>query len=123
MNLRLLAFYDVHTCMSCFLFTPQQTPKPKFVNFYKENRADFERDQPHLTPAELTKFAMNKFKQLYPDKSGSDVNGAGNATPAESSKAQNGKSNAPNAKRKINTDDQTERSGIAKLARFSFKKQ
>lgn len=86
------------------------------MNFYKENRADFERDNSHLTPAELTKFAMNKFKQLYPDKS----NGT---TTDESSKAQNGKYNAPNAKRKINTDDHTERSGISKLARFSFKKQ
>lgn len=93
------------------------------MNFYKENRADFERDNPYLTPAELTKFAMNKFKQLYPDKPGSDTNGTVTATTDDSSKAQNGKHNAPNAKRKINTDDQTERSGIAKLARFSFKKQ
>lgn len=86
------------------------------MNYYKENRADFERENPHLTKAELTKFAMNKFKQLYPDTNGT--------TTDESSKAaQNGQSNGPNAKRKINTDDQTERSGIAKLARFSFKKQ
>lgn len=87
------------------------------MNFYKENRSDFERENPDLTPAELTKFAMNKFKQLYPDKSGNDTN-----TDESSKSAQNGKYSAPNAKRKINTDDQTERSGIAKLARFSFKK-
>lgn len=94
------------------------------MNFYKENRADFERENPHFTPAELTKFAMNKFKQLYPDKSGADTNGSTTVASDESNKAaQNGKYNAPNAKRKINTDtDQTERSGIAKLARFSFKK-
>lgn len=92
------------------------------MNYYKENRAEFERDNPNLSKAELTKFAMNKFKQLYPDKSDSDRNGT--TTTDESGKAaQNGKQNGPNAKRKINTDDQTERSGIAKLARFSFKKQ
>lgn len=100
-------------CYFPLLYCPQ-TSKPKFVNFYKENRANFERDNPHLTPAELTKFAVNKFKQLYPDKSnGIEID--------ESNKAQNGNSNA---KRKINIDDHTERSGIAaKLARFSCEKK
>lgn len=80
--------------------------------FYNENKADFERENPDLTPAELTKFAMNKFRQMYPTKSnGTTVNGNDDAD----------KSKAPNAKRKINTDD-NERSGIAKLAKFSFKK-
>lgn len=88
------------------------------MNFYKENRENFEQDNPNLTPAELTKVAMSKFKQLYPDKSNGTT-----TTTNESTKAQSGKYNAPNAKRKINTDDHTERSGIAKLARFSSKKQ
>lgn len=99
-----------------------QTPKPKFVDFFKENRPIFESENPQLTPAELTKFAMNKFKQLYPKKS-NGINGDMNATTNESNKTHNGKSNAPNAKRKINTDEHGERSGIAKLARFSFGKQ
>lgn len=76
------------------------------MEFYNEHRAEFERDNPELTPAELTKVAMNKYKLIYPRK----ING----TPTGS--------NGVSAKRKINTDD-GERSGIAKLARFSFKKQ
>lgn len=80
--------------------------------FYSDNKADFERENPGLTPAELTKFAMNKFRQLYPGKS--------NGTTTENNV--DGKSNVPSAKRKINTEDNPG-SGIAKLAKFSFKKQ
>lgn len=81
--------------------------------FYNENKAVFESENPGLTPAELTKFAMNKFRQMHPAKS--------NGTTVDSNDDTN-KSKSSTAKRKINTED-NERSGIAKLAKFSFKKQ
>lgn len=77
--------------------------------YFNENRTEFERSNPTVTPAELTKIAMNKYKQLYPGK-------ANGSTPTIDA------SNGSTAKRKINTDD-NERSAVAKLARFSFKKQ
>lgn len=92
-----------------------QMPKPSFMSFYGEKKAEFEKEKPDLTPAELTKYAMNKFRELYSGKSNaSDVDASG--------KDGTNQSNGPNAKRKINTEE-NERSGIAKLARFSFTKQ
>lgn len=80
--------------------------------YYNEHRAEFEGDNPGVLPAELTKIAMNKYKQLYPSKS--------NGTAANDDDST--KTNGSSAKRKINTEE-NERSGVAKLARFSFKKQ
>lgn len=93
-----------------------QTSKPTFIAYFNENKAEFERDNPELTPAELTKHAMNKYRQIYSNKTnGNDVeiNGKDDAS----------KSSAPAVKRKITPDDNEQRSGIAKLSRFSFKKQ
>lgn len=92
-----------------------QTPKPTFIAYFTENKAELEKEKPELKPNELTKYAMNKFKQLYA--------GTTNGTDIESNgKDGASKFGAPNAKRKINTEE-NERSGIAKLARFSFTKQ
>lgn len=58
---------------------------------------------------------MNKFRQIYGNKTNghdAETNGKDDAS----------KSSAPAAKRKITPED-NERSGIAKLSRFSFKKQ
>lgn len=87
-------------------------PKPTFVSFYSEHKAELEKEKPNLTPAELTKYAMNKFRELYAGKP-ADVDANG--------KDDTNKSNGSNAKRKINIED-NQRSGIAKLARFSFNK-
>lgn len=62
---------------------------------------------PDLTPAELTKYAMGKYKAIFSNQS------ASNET--------NGKATS-SAKRKINTEDTNEQSGIAKLAKFQFSK-
>lgn len=80
--------------------------------FYNDNKAEFERENPTLTPSELTKFAMNKFRQMYPGKTNGMTTNGDDAS----------KSSVPSAKRKINTVDSS-LSGTAKLARFTFKKQ
>lgn len=91
------------------------------MHFYREHHDDLERENPHLTPQELTKLAMSKYKQLFLDKSnGSGIESNGIATADESN---NGQTEKQNPKRKINQDEGTERSGMAKLARFSFKNQ
>lgn len=77
--------------------------------WFKEHRAALQVENPESSPAELTKFGMNKYKQLYPvaeDKKQADT--AGDDTPKQSVAA----------KRKLN-DGQ---SGIAKLAKFNFSK-
>lgn len=82
------------------------------MEFYNEHRAEFEIENPGLAPAELTKMAMKKYKEIYPGKS--------RGTPSDASKNDDtNKSNGFSAKRKIDTEGD----GIAKLARFSFKKQ
>lgn len=86
------------------------------MEFYSEHRAEFERENPGVPPAELTKIAMNQYKQIYPSKSNGTPNGAGNSDDAN-------KSNGLSAKRKIDTDDNERSSSSVKLARFSFKKQ
>lgn len=84
-----------------------QATKPPFVEYFNANKAEFSRENPDLTPSELTKFAMGKYKQAYAAKT--------NGTPTTEDSS---KSNGLNAKRKINTED-NERSGIAKLAKYS----
>lgn len=82
-------------------------PKPSFMVYYNEHRNELEKENAGVPPAELTKIAMNKYKQLYSSK-----------TNEEDELIQ---SNNTSAKRKINADE-NERSGIAKLARYNFKK-
>lgn len=82
--------------------------------YYNEHRSEFERENPEIAPAELTKIAMNKYKQLYSNKT-NGVNGANEDN-------ETNQSIGTSSKRKINADG-NDRSGIAKLARFSFKKQ
>lgn len=103
------------SCLIIFsvILSTLQASKPTFVNFYNENKGEFEKDNPSMTPAELTKYAMNKFRLLYPVK--------GDGTASDTNDDTN-KSTTPNAKRKINNED-IQGSGVAKLARFSFKKQ
>lgn len=92
--------------------------------WYKENRADFQSQRSDLSPADLTKFAMNKYKQLFPpanEKPNGDANANANAnanTNNDTPKQTNGAATNGTVKRKI-ADGQ---SGISKLARFNFSK-
>lgn len=66
--------------------------------WHKENKVKLQSEKPDLTPAELTKYAMGKYKTIF--SSGTD---------------------AISIKRKIG-DGATDQSGIAKLAKFNFNK-
>lgn len=73
---------------------------------------------PDLIPAELTKYAMGKYKQLFPavnDKPNGDTN---SNTKNDTPKQTNGVTTNGTVKRKM-SDGQ---SGISKLARFNFNK-
>lgn len=80
-----------------------QEAKPKFIPWFKENRAELSKKNPELKPGELTKHAMNLFNSIYPKTDSSESNGETNKT----------------AKRKINEENGHETSGIAKLAKFA----
>lgn len=79
------------------------TPKsrPTFIEWYKEHREELQKECPDLTPAELTKHSMGKYRTIY----------ASNCDTPSS------------AKRKITADGANGTpSGIAKLAKFNFTK-
>lgn len=84
----------------------QAKPKPTFMEWYKEIQSDLKEDNSDLTPAELTKLAMSKYKQLFPAESKTYTNGSSDNTPNNT------------GKRKSND----KQSGIAKLAKFNFSK-
>lgn len=92
------------------VYFPQQTPKPSFLVWHKDNKTELQKERPDLAPAEMTKYAMNKYKALFNNDKNNTDNGNG------------AKSTTTNAKRKINTDDAAQQSGIAKLAKFNFSK-
>lgn len=81
-----------------------QATKPSFIVYYNEHRDEFEKENPDVAKADLTKIAMSKYKQIYSSK-------ANGSTP------NNSEFNSPTTKRKISADE-GERSGIAKLAKF-----
>lgn len=91
--------------MICLFFCSQSTLKPTFIQWYKVHKDELMAEKPDITPVELTKYGMNKYKLLYPV----EEKASGDDTPKETSSA---------AKRKL-TEGQ---SGIAKLARFNFNK-
>lgn len=80
--------------------------------WYKKHEAELRAERPELIPTELTKYAMNKYKTLYPLKGGAEPSNGD----TEKSK------NVPISKRKIDLDEAKGQSGIAKLAKFQFSK-
>lgn len=87
------------------------TPKPPFIVWHQEHKAELQAEKPDLLPAELTKYSMSKYKAIYIVNGNGDSN-RGSDTP---------KSDVP-AKRKITLDESNGQSGIAKLAKFNFSK-
>lgn len=94
----------------CFLFLLNdfqfifQTPKPPFITWYNEHKSELQSEKQELKPSELTKYAMGKYKEIYPTVT-------------------NGKIDSASAKRKIDAENGSEPlTGVAKLAKFNFSK-